>query len=69
MSFSLQKLFQFAFSLQTLHAKPNARRQHISSACRASKLTSYLIEFDNVGVIQKLHYLHFSINLLQIAGV
>lgn len=43
--------------------------RHISSACRASKLTSYLIQLDNVGVIQKLHDLHFSVNLLQIARV
>lgn len=41
----------------------------ISQHCREMKDNTHLVEFDDVGVVQQLHNLHLSVNLLQVGGV
>lgn len=38
-------------------------------ATQEQRRATYLVEFDDVGVVEQLHNLHFSVNLFQVGRV
>lgn len=43
--------------------------QDQQQCCREMKDNTHLVEFDYVGVVQQLHYLHLSVNFLEVGRV
>lgn len=51
------------------HACTQWHAQAAAKTTKAGKHNTHLVEFDDMGVVQQLHNLHLSVNLLQVRGV